>query len=42
MDKQQADKLITEYFQKIYGFAVSKSFSYAEAEDLCGDIVQEV
>ena len=42
MDKQKADKIITEYLQKIYGFAVKKSFSYDEAEDLCDDIIQEV
>lgn len=42
MDKQQADNIITEYFQKIYGFAIKKSFSYDEAEDLCGEIIQEV
>lgn len=42
MDKQQADNIITEYFQKIYGFAIKKSFSYNEAEDLCGEIIQEV
>ncbi len=42
MDKQKADKIITEYLQKIYGFAVKKSFSFDEAEDLASDIVQEV
>lgn len=42
MDKQKADKIITEYLQKIYGFAVKKSFSYDEAEDLCDEIIQEV
>ena len=42
MDKQTADKIITEYLQKIYGFAVKKSFSFDEAEDLCSDIIQEV
>jgi len=42
MDKQKADRIITEYFHKIYGFAMKKAFSYDEAEDLCGDIVQEV
>ena len=42
MDKQKADKIITKYLQKIYGFAVKKSFSFDEAEDLCSDIVQEV
>ncbi|MBD5156309.1 MAG: hypothetical protein HDT13_01525 [Butyrivibrio sp.] len=42
MIKQKADALITEYLPKIYGFAVSKSFSYDEAEDLCSDIVNEL
>jgi len=42
MEKQKADKIITEYLQKIYGFAVKKSFSFDEAEDLCSDIVSEV
>ena len=31
MKKEQADKIITEYLQKIYGFAVKKAFSYDEA-----------
>jgi len=42
MEKQKADKIITEYLQKIYGFAVKKSFSFDEAEDLGADIVSEV
>lgn len=42
MDKQKADELITGYLQKIYGFAVKKSFSYEEAEDLAAEIVKEV
>lgn len=42
MDKQHADNLITAYLPKLYGFAVKKAFSYAEAEDLCADIVAEV
>ena len=42
MDKQKADKIISEYLQKIYGFSVKKAFSYDEAEDLCSDIVTEV
>lgn len=42
MDKQNADKIITEYLQKLYGFAVKKSFSYDEAEELCAEIVKEV
>lgn len=42
MIKQKADALITEYLPKIYGFAVSKSFGFDEAEDLCSDIVNEL
>ncbi len=42
MDKQTADKLITAYLPKLYGFAIKKAFSYAEAEELCADIVAEV
>lgn len=42
MDKQRADRIITEYLQKIYGFSVKKSFSYDEAEELCAQIVHEV
>lgn len=39
MNKQKADEIITSYLTKIYGFAIRKSFSYDEAEDLCSDIV---
>ena len=42
MNKQKADTIITKYLQKIYGFAVKKSFYYDEAEDLASDIVEEV
>ena len=42
MTRQKADSIITEYLPKIYGFAVKKAFSYDEADDLCGDIIQEV
>ena len=42
MKKQEADKLIVEYLPKIYGFAMKKAFSYAEAEELSSDIVSEV
>ncbi len=42
MEKREADKIITEYLQKIYGFAVKKSFTYDEAEELSADIVAEV
>ena len=42
MNKQQADRLIVEYLPKIYGFAMKKTFSYQEAEELSSDIVAEV
>ena len=42
MDKQKADEILTEYLPKIYGFAIKKAFSYAEAEDICADIVEEL
>ena len=42
MNKQRADEIITEYLTKLYGFAIKKSFSYDEAEDLCSDIIGEL
>lgn len=42
MNKHQADTIITEYLQKIYGFAVKKSFNYEEAEELSSEIIAEV
>lgn len=42
MDKQKADQIIAEYLKKIYGFAIKKSYSYDEAEELCAEIVCEV
>ena len=42
MDKQKADQIITEYIQKLYGFAIKKTYSYDEAEDLCAEIIKEV
>ena len=42
MNKQKADQLITEYLPKVYGFAVTKAFSYDEAEELCADIICEL
>ena len=42
MEKQKVDKIITEYLNKIYGFAFKKSFTYTEVEDLCSDIITEV
>ena len=41
MDKQTADGIITEYLQKIYGFAIKKSYSYHEAEEICAEIIKE-
>lgn len=42
MEKQKADEIIKEYMKKIYGFAIKKSFSYDEAEELCSQIIYEV
>ena len=42
MDKQKADRIIVEYVHKIYGFAVKKSYSYEEAEELGAEMVKEV
>lgn len=42
MEKQKADRIITEYFQKLYGFAIKKCYSYQDAEELCAQIVQNV
>lgn len=42
MDKQKADKILMEYLPKIYGFAAKKAFSYAEAEEICANIVEEL
>ena len=42
MEKQEADKIIAEYLQKLYGFAIKKSYSYEEAEELCSEIILEV
>ena len=39
MNKQEAEEIIVEYLPKVYGFAIKKSFSYDEAEDLCSDII---
>ncbi|MDR0947972.1 MAG: RNA polymerase sigma factor, partial [Lachnospiraceae bacterium] len=42
MDKQKADRLISEYLPKVYGFSISKCYGYDEAEDLCADIIVEL
>ena len=42
MEKQKADKLILKFSSKVYGFAVKKSFSYDEAEELSAEMLKEV
>lgn len=42
MDKQKADKLISQYQKKIFGFALSKLCSLDMAEELAADICCEV
>lgn len=42
MEKQKVDQIITDYLKKIYGFAIKKSYSYDEAEELCSEIIFEV
>lgn len=42
MDKQKADAILTDYLTKIYGFAIKKSFSYQEAEELSANIIKEL
>jgi RNA polymerase sigma factor (sigma-70 family) len=42
MEKHVADDFINRYLKKIYGFSVSKTFSLAEAEELCAEITCEV
>ena len=42
MEKEKADKLIVKYSSKVYGFAVKKTFSYDEAEELSGEMLKEL
>jgi len=42
MEKQFADQVMEQFFQKIYGFAIKKTFSMEEAEELCAEMVKEV
>ena len=42
MDKQKADEILTEYFPKIYGFDIKKAFYYAETEEICATIVEQL
>lgn len=42
MNKKDADKIIGEYIKKLFGFAVRKTYSLSEAEELAAEIVSEV
>ncbi|MCL2063460.1 MAG: sigma-70 family RNA polymerase sigma factor [Candidatus Cloacimonetes bacterium] len=42
MEKEKADKIITDYMKKIYGFALSKTMDIDQAEDLTSKIIFEV
>ena len=42
MEKSKVDVIITEYLQKIYGFAYKKSFSHGEAEELAAEMTEQV
>ncbi len=42
MEKSRADKIITEYYKKLYGFALSKITDIDKAEELASRITLEV
>ncbi len=42
MNKQNADKLIIQYRDKIFGFALNKMHNISQAEELSSDIISEV
>ena len=42
MNKIDADRLIVEYQQKIFGFAMSKMRNIADAEELASNIMLEI
>ena len=42
MEKSRADKIITEYYKKLYGFALSKMTDIDKAEELASRITLEV
>ena len=42
MDKKYADKIVTEYMQKIFGFALSKLMNTDKAEELASRIIFDV
>ena len=41
MEKARADKIITEYMKKLYGFALPKTSSIDSAEELASRITEE-
>lgn len=42
MEKQKADRIITEYVNKLFGFALSKTNNISQAEELASTITLEV
>ena len=42
MNKLKADRLITEYLEKIYGLACKKAFSHDEAEEISSFLVERL
>ena len=42
MNKKEADKKILQYKEKIYGFALSKTSDYEQAQELAQEIICEV
>lgn len=42
MEKSMADRIITEYYKKLYGFALSKTADIGKAEELASRITLEV
>lgn len=42
MEKKEADCIIKDYVKPLYGFALNKTCSIAEAEELAGRITLEV
>ena len=42
MNKQDADKCIFEYLDKIFGFSLDKMKSIEQAQELASDIVYQV
>lgn len=42
MDKRQADKIIVEYTDKIYGFCLGKTGNIDKAQELAANVTLEV